>query len=374
MKHRFNVSENVIFIVLLCLVFSFGLYTLVKNPVAISQSENRNLAQFQHFTIKSFLDGSFQSSFENALSDQFPKSEKIRTLYGESMNKLPKYGIDAIACANRYIFLDGKQNTNTVFDCDDYILPPPMAEDPKQKQFLASDLLDEDIKKYNHINSIVDTYYYFIEEAQSFNFGTGERVLDLESTLRNRLKGNYSMASLQFSNYDEFKRYYYKTDHHWNQVGQYQGYQDIVRLLGAGEPATPSGLITNHEEYFGSRAKDARNYDFPEEFSYYKFDLPQHDTFINRKLQEYGHQDTYSDHSYKSSRLFNHYSYVFGGDYGEIVFDYNQPDKDNLLIISNSFDNPIDSWIAQHFNKTYAVDPRHYKDHIGEKFVLSKYI
>lgn len=321
------------------------------------------------------MSGSFQSNFENALSDQFPKSEMIRTTMGEMVNRLPKFGLDSIACVNRYIILDGKQNTNALFDCDDFIVPPPMTEDPKQKSKLESNIIADDIEKYSHINSLIDTYYYFVEEAQSFNFATGERVLDLEATLRNGMTGHYSMASLQFDTYEEFKQYYYKTDHHWNHLGQYRGYQDIIKLLGINNPAEPAESVTNHEYYFGSRARDSRYYDIEEEFIYYRFDLPDHDTYINGKVaKQYGHQDDYSLHPYESTRLFNHYSYVFGGDYGEVVFDYHKPAEDNLLIISNSFDNPIVSLIAQHFNKTYAVDPRHYQDSIGKEFVISKYI
>ena len=374
MEVKSRYSSNYFFLVFICLFFVVGFYTLIKNPVKTSEAENRTLTEFQHFTIKGFLDGSFQSNFENALSDQFPGSEKIRTVYGETIGNLPSWGVNELACDGRYIFLDGKQYTNTFFDCDDYIISPPMTEDPKQKKVLETNILEEDIKKYNHINSISDTYYYFIEEAQSFNFATGERVLDLETTLRKELKGHYSIASLQFNNYEEFKKIYYKTDHHWNHFGQLQGYQDIIKLLGINTTAVNTELATNHEYYFGSKARDSRIYNSADEFVFYTMDLPPHDTFVNRKKQEYGHQEDYLNHKYKSTRLFNHYGYVFGGDYGEVLFDFHQPERGNLLIISNSFDNPINSWIAQYFNKTYAVDLRHYKNHIGEKFVLSEYI
>lgn len=374
MKVRIKLTENHIFIGLVCLIFAAGAYTIIKNPTKTSRSENRSLVQFQHFTIKSFLSGSFQSNFENALSDQFPKSEKIRTVYGESINKLPKFGLDTIACANRYIIIDSRQNTNAVFNCDDFLIAPPMTEDPRQKQNLEISTITDDIEKYNHINSLIDTYYYFIEEPQSFNFATGERVLDLETALRSQLTGHYSMASLQFNTYEEYKKYYYKTDHHWNYVGQYQGYQDITKLLGIDNPRQPVELVTNHEYYFGSRARDSRNYDIEEEFAYYRFDLPDHDTYVNGTQTTYGHHSDYSEHNYTAYRTFNHYSYVFGGDFGEVVFDYHQPDKENLLIISNSFDNPVNQLIAQYYNRTFAVDPRHYQKDLGENFRLSDYI
>ena len=49
-------------------------------------------------------------------------------------------------------------------------------------------------------------------------------------------------------------------------------------------------------------------------------------------------------------------------------FNFNNPERDNLLIIGISFDNPIDELLASHFNKTYKVDLRNYEKDIGEKF------
>ena len=374
MKRRLSFQENYIFLVLVFVIFLLGAYGLVKMPAKTSVAENRTLAQFQHFTLKSFLDGTFQNNFEEALSDQFIGSEKIRTAYGEVINNLPTFGLDRLVCTNHYITLPGNSFTNTLFNCDDYMIAPAMTIDPKQKSLLESDILANHIEKYNHVNDLADTYYYFIEEAQSFNFEDGTRVLDLEKELRSNLNGSYTMTSLQFDSYDEFKKYYYKTDHHWNYIGAYKGYQDIAKMFGIENPAKPISTVTNHEYFFGSRSRDSQTYDSKEEFTVYKFDLPKHDTYINRKLGQYGHFEDFEAHNYKYKKSTNYYGWVYGGDSGEVIFDFHQPEKDDILIISNSFDNAIIELLAQHFNKTYAIDLRNYKRDIGEDFVFSEYI
>ena len=164
------IKEEFIFLVLVCLVFAFGAYTLVKNPKKTSVAENRNLSQFSHFTISTFLNGKFQDNFEKALADQFPMSEKIRVGYGNAINTLSDFGLDDLLCKNRYIELNGKNYSNVTFNCDDYIMSLPMNIDPLNKKVFASNIVDRNIEKYNHVNSLIDTYYYYINEPQTFNF------------------------------------------------------------------------------------------------------------------------------------------------------------------------------------------------------------
>ena len=92
-KNRFRLSENYLFCILLSLVFAVGSYSFIKKPNKSSNIENRSLVQFQHMTWGTFLDGSFQENFENALSDQFPKSEVIRANYGSLIKNMPDFGI-----------------------------------------------------------------------------------------------------------------------------------------------------------------------------------------------------------------------------------------------------------------------------------------
>ena len=362
-------QENIVFLGLIVLVFIFGMYGLVKTPQKTSVSENRSLTQFSHFTVSDFLSGKFQDNFEKALSDQFAFSEKIRVKYGEVINNLPDFGIDNMICHNRYIILKGSQYTNAVFNCEDYLMAPPAV---LSKETL--NVMDANIEKYNHVNNLINTYYYYFDESNIYDFTIGEKIIDIKNLLRERMKGNYTLSSLHYNGYDEYKNYFYKTDHHLNHNGQYQAYQDIVKMMGIKKPLAPNDLVNNHEYFFGSRAKDVQIYDYLEEFEFYNYDLPKHDSFINRKEKQYGHYADYIKHNYTYKRSFNFYGWVYGGDNGEVLFDYHRPEKENLLIISNSFDNPIAPLIAQYYNKTFAVDLRHYKSNLKEDFEFSKYI
>ena len=69
----------------------------------------------------------------------------------------------------------------------------------------------------------------------------------------------------------------------------------------------------------------------------------------------------------------DHYRELYGADFGEIVYDYKN-DKENLLIIANSYSNSINGLIASHFNKTYIVDPRHYKNFNYQSYITNNNI
>ena len=146
-------------------------------------------------------------------------------------------------------------------------------------------------------------------------------------------------------------------------------------MLGIKNPAKPVGTFTNHESYFGgSSAKTVLKFDGWDEFIVYKFDIPEHTTKVERIERAYNHIDDFIEHNYEYTDLYAFYANVYGGSRGEVYFDFHQPEKPNLLMVVDSFSNPIKELIAQYFNKTYAVDLRHYQKNIGEPFAFEKYI
>ena len=64
----------------------------------------------------------------------------------------------------------------------------------------------------------------------------------------------------------------------------------------------------------------------------------------------------------------------YGGDYGEVVYDTGMTDKDNLLILCNSYGCSTRYLISRHFNKTYAVDMRHYMVQKGTGMRIERYL
>lgn len=365
---KYKLRENYVFLVLIVLVFTVGACAFVKPQWAKSAVENRTLAQFSHFTLKDFVEGSFQDNFENAISDQFPMSQKIRIAYEETLQKLPKYGIEQLICANRYLVLPASDGwtDRAFYNCEDYIVVVP----DRQVNSVALD----NIKKFNSLNKKSDMYYYFVKSSNGFDFVNGSDSVNYAKILSENLDGNYHFAALDMNSWEKYKEYFYRTDHHWNYVGSYHGFLDIMKMFGVNNPSVPTGTFTSEEFFFGSGSRMTRNYDPLEKFTIYLFDLPEHDTTINGKKKNYNHISEFINHKYNYDRDWNFYAEVYGADYGEIVFDFHQSDKPNLLIVSNSFSNAVNELVAQYFNKTYVVDLRYYSKHTGMVFKYSEYI
>lgn len=368
-KHSWAFDENILFLSLISLIIIFGMIGFVRTQKTKSDLENRMLTKFGHFSIDGFMSGSFQDNFENAISDQFPKSETIRVGYGQIINNLPSFGLDKLICMNMY--MDAPSSTkyrSRFFDCGDYMLPYPIVMD-KDKAALYQKHVDN----YNRINEMADVYYYFVLDANVRDFEKGEATIDIEGMLSEDLNNNKGLEFFKVDSYEQHKKYFYKTDHHWNYLGSYEGYLDIAKMLGVKNAVDRPAVLTNHDIFMGSSANAILYFDIKEEFNFYDFEFPKHDTYINGKKSEYGHLQDYKNHNY-SENVTSYYSYVYGGNEGEVIFDYHNPEAENLLIISNSFGNPIKSLIAQHFNKTYAVDLRGYKNEMGKDFVMKDYI
>jgi hypothetical protein len=68
------------------------------------------------------------------------------------------------------------------------------------------------------------------------------------------------------------------------------------------------------------------------------------------------------------------YGDYYGGIEGEVVLDTHRPERKNILLLGDSFDNAIRKLVASHFNKTYSVDERTYEEDRGERFILSSYV
>lgn len=368
MSKKCEMCRDYIFLVVFFGLIVIGLISLTRTPRTISVSENRALAQFEQFTARSFLNGTFQDNLENSITDHIVASETIKLKLTSTTDFLQFFGVSDNLCANRYFPVNSSSLYR--FNCDDHLIIKPHNLSIYEDSFL------QNIAAFNRVNELADTYYYFINTPFNHNFETSELSIDIDAMLSNSLKGKYHYASFSFDSYDEFANNFYKSDHHWDHKGSYRGYLEIVELLGITDNILePTEEITFDEINFnGSRARGSRTTSYSDIFTAYAFDMPEHTTLVNEMPRNYGASDEYTHGYYSTDAYTNHYGAYYGGDTGEVVYDFNQPSKENLLIIGDSFTNSINILLATHFNKTYDVDLRHYEADMNAVFDLENYI
>ena len=351
MKNKQNKFIIIMYIAITCIF----VISLTRAPKQISELENRELFKIEKFSLKNYIYTSFQDNTEKAISDQIIGSETIRKTFQTSLNFSKNLANIRLLCRNSYIKLgEGEGKKYYSFNCDNRII---YGVNTNEKEYESKIRKIENI--YDKYISKYDTYFYYIPTSYTFDFRNNREKV----SIYNNVKHKWNISYLEYNNYDEYKDYFYATDHHWNHKGSYKGYTDILELLKVNEKAiNPEEEITFDFYFYGSEARILQIQDYKEPFKVYRYQIPDHTTWINNEIMEYGKQKEYFNGNYNKDIWTNHYGDFYGMDYAEIVFDFNKKEKMNLLIISNSFSNCINELIASHFNKTFVIDLRYYED------------
>ena len=222
------------------------------------------------------------------------------------------------------------------------------------------------------IDNKAELYFYVVNDAKTFDFSKNELTYDIPKIINSD-----NVDAFTYKNFDEYSNLFYKTDHHWNHKGSYKGYTEVIKLLkGKDEPVLkPIEEIDFKTNSVGSLAKLTGLNIFEESFKAYKFDIPKHDKYINGKKGKYGKYEEYLKGKVPQGYEIMHYLNYYGGDAGELIYDfYNNKNKENLLIMGNSYQQAISLLVASHFHKTYVVDHRYYEQEMNKKFNYQDYI
>lgn len=359
--------SNLIF---MCAVWLFLVLCLVRTvllPKDICVEENRYANRITRPTAASVMDGSFQSGAEAAFSDQAIGAGETRTGYNFISAKVTDGLLGGLYAANRDRYIRISDNIS-LFGGDYLVYDTRVLED-------MAPLLDataDNINAFAAAHPDVPLYVYYIEKDTDINFETGEKV-GASDRLTEELElpaGNTGI--FRINSFDDYARRFYRTDHHWNAFGSYQGYREVLDLLGGGEPLEPVGTVTLDKPLSGSKAVECGGGGVrTEDFTAFRFEYPPMKIMINRaQASDYGAQEQYFGGGGDAGLS---YGSFYGADYGEIVFDTGNGGE-NLLVLGESHDNAILKLLASHFGRTYSVDLRYYQVQTGEEFNAYDYI
>lgn len=355
----------------LFLLGAFLLAGLVKTaffPKELNTYENRYANALPVPTVGTVLDCTFQDGVEDALSDQVLLAQTCKKAYNMANSALQLHMLSGFIQSNpdRYIKLLGLKTfggENLVYDMQPF---------PSIQQ-----ALEERAQSLNALmrgNPGPEYYAYYIEKDSDMDFETGEKSGAYE-LLQARLDlpaGH--MARLEMDGFDTYREYFYKTDHHWNYKGSYQGYTQVAKLLGVDEPLLlPQEEKVISHSFSGSKAAGMGAKDtFVEDFTAYRFRFPPMEVWHDGEpAGDYGSQEAYLA---GAAALEVEYGYFYGGDWGQLVLDTGREGRGNLLVIGESYDNAILKLLASHFHKTYSIDLRNYEKFNGGPFSFSQYL
>lgn len=354
---------NALFVGLILVLLLAGLGRTVFFPKKINTYENRYAAKLAPLTPAGWLDGSFQNSADAALSDQVQLAE----IYKKVFNRASSYYLNAAAapllsrCHGEYVNYAGLLVFNQ------YIaFPTRVLADLTQRLENKAD----NYNQYFAAHPELDFYVYYIEKDTDINFETGEKVPACDYLFERLSLSPERLGRFTVDSFDQFSAWFYRTDHHWNLDGSYRAYTQLVDLLAAGDaPLRPAGDAVELGMFSGSKAIGAAAF-FREPFRAYPFQLPDMEITVNGAPGDYGAQDAY----FAGEGGTPGYSPFYGWDAGEVVFSTGRTERENLLILGESYDNAVIKLLSSHFDHTCAVDLRYYEAYMGGPFSFSDYV
>jgi len=321
--------------------------------------ENRPAKRMPALNAETFLDGSFQSGFEDALSDQLPQASRMKKLYNIFDTRLALPVIHALSREGRYVgFRD------ICFFRDMLVVRPLRLSEKTDKLRESAGIINTWAK------ALPDTafYVYYIETDRDMNLQNGEKsgLYDCLSAALTLPAAHVSR--LRVDSYDDYSRMFFRTDHHWNAAGSRQGLLDVCAMLSI-EPPDSTGVFSVPACYRGTRAAGVEG--FPaEDFAVNLYALPEMAVRIPYgPIPDYGMQQLFLNGELETVS----YGSVFGVDCGELLLDTGKPGE-RLLVLGDSYDNALAKPLASGFSQCWFVDLRSYAAELGRPFALESWL
>lgn len=201
---------------------------------------------------------------------------------------------------------------------------------------------------------------------------TGYGIRDLSNYTLEFEKGlnkNINVDILEIDSVDDYTTKFYKTDHHWNIFGALEGYKNIMNMLNKA-PKNPDIIKVSQVPYYGSFAKSSLSTLTYDDIYDIDIDLKYNVLVNNQKpVEKFKPRNIKYN---KSNKFFDYYIHYYDGQYGLVKYEFDN-NKDNLLIIGDSYDWQIDYLIASHYKNTYVINLR-YDEYATGKLEYNKFI
>lgn len=184
---------------------------------------------------------------------------------------------------------------------------------------------------------------------------------------------------LKIQNMQAYRRMFFKTDHHWNIQGAYEGYLGALRLLSPdgelGNPLFGPFFRVDDVVFQGSRARAASITDISDELWDIDVEYPARVVTVDDKppAADFSQKEQYLKGEFGKTPFVNHYAAYFHSEYAKITYETGQGSGKNLLLITDSNSNCMDKLLASHFDNTYLVNVAYWKKTFDEEFNIRKF-
>jgi len=396
-----------------------GFWSLVDYDAVESQTENRALAKIPEFSWEDLVSGKFTADLEKYYSDTFPGREALLQA-NSSLNKV-------------YIYSGKEENTMLVIDFTEDLgeggqaLSPmpvePVGEEelPEEPEDISEEINYDDMEVTEAgsiiilgdramdiptaTDSIIKNYADAVNNIHNA-IGEDVRVISLVTPnsgqfyspkdMHSGAHDQEDMINLCYDNMDrdilkvdafsvlekhKKEDLYFRTDHHWTQLGAYYAYTAFCKEAGFEAVALDQFKTGTYNRFLGSMYTYTRQYpqsqvlkDNPDTLTYY---LPIAKTTASFYANaDIGNTTTYWTEVVNTELPedeYNKYMCFMSGDHPAalITTDVKGP---VCLVLKDSYGNAFLPFLTSHYSKIYVIDPREFNQDGKPSLDLISYV
>ena len=380
LKKLFTTCRTIILIIVflgfLCFIPFYIFF--VKEQNTVSLFENRNMTVKYELDSKNYLDNSFQDTLENVLADQFPKRQMIvkakktfdravdLVLYGGSVSDLE---LTMLGDTNVYQLGTSKYMINGLME---------YSEDYESRILNRISQMNEISKDYPEID------FYLYRPVQGHETSLFDETNEVKSygEYYNRLfidNVDFPVAFLEIESVEKYKEMFFSSDHHWNYRGAYQGYSDIMKLMGKeNEILVPSAInACNNYQFYGTFSNRTANVLEPDEYIMYEIDYDDTKLYVNgAEIEDVNSPKYYLSHLENYSDPYTyHYNVSYQG-FSEYPYHHyvNENEEGNILVVCDSYGAAIANLLASSYKNSYFVNQTVYLSRMHHYFNYDEFI
>lgn len=391
MSKRISIIYMVSF---LAIIFGFAIASILTPDKDISTIENRTLSKLPTISLEAITTRTFFEDMNQYVNDQIIFRNEMVSIYQHQQNSslFNSMLLENMINANEprkpedgTKIKDSRRVSDLVVTNHKWILPVT-------DKVVHTEKIDESTAKLNDAVSFAEeqnteTYFVFNPSRTKSLMHLYPKYLQTDAYATSK---DYFLSKLDKdinvvnigNKFDTFTKaqleeLYLETDHHWNIKGAFTAYQEMITQISnksvkfEDKPMSISDLNVSKlttgsfEGSYNTQINDAVSPKKADRTMIYEPKIPF--IFKNFEVINKDGEQTLSSfkdfYGFKQGRSVYSYGTIYGGDRRKITYENSKANNQlNVLLLKDSFMNPITPYLAQHFNKLTVFDNRYYSE------------
>ena len=322
--------------------------------------ENRAMSTFPPVNSKTAFSGEFAQGVEGFIGDNIGYRSSLTAL-ARNINTSKGVTLEAgqIIATNKDIGT-GTVQKQTLLAADNRIMEMFINNAENEKQY--ADTLNEYAKKLPEeiriFSMLIPTQLEFCEPIyKNLQDSQKETIASVCSKLDSRIETVDAYGALErFS--DEY--IYFRTDHHWTQLGAYYAYCEFMKTEGSEAVNKDDFEMNSIHQFMGSLSDRVNLSEIsapPDTIEWYDVDKNGSVMVRMHDVSENGELTDYSGVMYERTKT--EYDFFFGSDHPVVeMTNADNPYGKTLVVLKESYSNAFAPWLIKNYRSVILVDPR----------------